>query len=146
MKYRFTSSHGDNEIIRRVQARQHIITYNYPVLREIIPSYFFQIEKAVKRGDLVSVNHRLAGLLASYLDIIFAFNRELHPGEKCLIQKTAALCKRLPQDFHVDLQAVLNQSRLADRKFLARSDDLLDHLDQLLELDRYSVGSMDRYG
>jgi hypothetical protein len=123
--------------------RQNIIAHNYPVLREIIPSYFFQIEKAVKRGDLVSVNHRLAGLLASYFDILFAFNCKLHPGEKRLVQKTAALCARLPQDFQVDLQDVLNQSGVADRQFLARLGDLLDHLDQLLALDGFPIRSTD---
>ena len=123
--------------------RQNIIEYNHPVLREIIPSYFFQIEKAVKRGDLVSVNHRLAGLLASYFDIIFAFNRKLHPGEKRLAQKTVALCERLPQNFQVDLQEVLKQSGLADQQFLARLGDLLDHLDQLLALDGFSKGAID---
>jgi hypothetical protein len=126
--------------------RQNIIAHNYPVLREIIPSYFFQIEKAVKRRDLVSVNHRLAGLLASYFDILFAFNRALHPGEKRLIQKAAALCERLPQDFQVDLKDVLHQSGLADRQFLARLRDLLDHLDQCLVLDGFSVGSADSSG
>ena len=126
--------------------RQNIIAHNYPVLREIIPSYFFQIEKAVKRGDLVSVNHRLAGLLASYFDILFAFNRELHPGEKRLVEKTAALCERLPQDFKFDLKDVLNQSGLSDRQFLARLGDLLYHLDQYLALDGFSVSSTDSSG
>jgi len=117
--------------------RQNIIAHNHPVLREIIPSYFFQIEKAVKRGDLVSVNHRLAGLLASYFDIIFALNRQLHPGEKRLVQKTITSCEQLPQDFQVDLLDVLNQSGLADRQFLASVSDLLDHLDQLLEREGF---------
>ena len=124
--------------------RQNIIAHNYPVLREIIPSYFFQIEKAVKRGDLVSVNHRLAGLLASYFDIIFAFNRVLHPGEKRLVQKTVELCERLPKNFQVDLLDVLNQSGLANRQFLVHLGDLLDHLDQLLALDGFSAQSIDR--
>ena len=101
------------------------------------------LEKAVKRRDLVSVNHRLAGLLASYFDILFAFNRALHPGEKRLAHKAAALCERLPQDFQVDLQDVLHQSGLADQQFLVRLRDLLDHLDQWLVLDGFPVGSKD---
>ena len=119
--------------------RQNIIAHNHPVLRQIIPSYFFQIEKAVKRADLVSVNHRLAGLLASYFDIIFAFNRELHPGEKRLIQKTVASCERLPENMQADLQEVLTQSGVGDRQFLARLKDLLDHLDQLLAQEGFPV-------
>ena len=58
--------------------RQNIIALNYPVLRGVIPAYANQLEKAVKRHDLVSVNHRLAALFASYFDIIFAVSRQLH--------------------------------------------------------------------
>ncbi len=76
--------------------RQNIIAFNHPVLRAVIPSYFHQIEKAVRRGDLVSINHRLAALLASYFDIIFAFNFVLHPGEKRLVNLALAGCPSLP--------------------------------------------------
>ena len=51
--------------------RTNIITFNHPVLREIIPSYAYQLKKAIHRKDLVSINHRLAALLASYFDILF---------------------------------------------------------------------------
>lgn len=54
-----------------------IVALNHPVLRDVIPSYYAQIEKAVGRGDLVSVNHRLAALLASYFDTVFAVNLSL---------------------------------------------------------------------
>ena len=112
--------------------RENIIRHNHPVLRQIIPSYFFQIEKAVKRGDLVSVNHRLAGLLASYFDILFALNRQLHPGEKRLVEKTMASCKLLPENMGSEIVAVLALSATEDGVFLERLTTLLDHLDQLL--------------
>ena len=77
--------------------RANIIAFNHPVLREIIPSYANQLKKAIHRKDLVSVNHRLAALLASYFDIIFAFNRQLHPGRKgwWSMRKTAAANYRI---------------------------------------------------
>ncbi len=76
--------------------RQAIVQLNYPLLRQIIPSYATQIEHAVKRQDWVSVNHRLTALLASYFDIIFAVNRLPHPGEKRLLDFAERDCSSLP--------------------------------------------------
>jgi hypothetical protein len=112
--------------------RENIIRHNHPVLRKIIPSYFFQLEKAVKRGDLVSVNHRLAGLLASYFDILFALNRQLHPGEKRMVQRTMANCMQLPANMETEIATVLKASALAEAEFLEQVNALLDHLDALL--------------
>ena len=111
---------------------ENIIRHNHPVLRKIIPSYFFQLEKAVKRGDLVSVNHRLAGLLASYFDILFALNRQLHPGEKRLVQRAVANCMQLPANMETEIATVLKASALAEAEFLEQVNALLDHLDALL--------------
>jgi len=117
--------------------RENIIKHNHPVLRNIIPSYFFQLEKAVKRGDLVSVNHRLAGLLASYFDIIFALNRQLHPGEKRQVQKAIASCGHLPANMETEIGAVLRTSTTPEAGFLTQVTALLDHLDQLLSKDGF---------
>ncbi len=108
--------------------RQAIIARNHAVLRQIIPCYYFQIEKAVQRGDLVSINHRLAGLLASYFDIIFAYNRVLHPGEKRMVTYALDHCASLPVDFAEDVEAVLKAAGTPDA-LLPRLDALLDHLD-----------------
>lgn len=119
--------------------RENIIAHNHPVLREIIPSFFFQIEKAVKRGDLVSINHRLAGLLASYFDIIFALNRELHPGEKRLAQKAVTSCQKLPEDMNKEIDAVLAASGSSNPDFLTQVTILLDHLDLLLVEEGFAL-------
>lgn len=118
--------------------RNNILTINYPVLRTVIPAYFHQLEKAVKRFDLVSINHRLAALLASYFDIIFALNRELHPGEKKLIQQASKLCERLPVDMASDITSVIQTSSNADQDFLLKLTQLLDHLDRWLEGEGFS--------
>lgn len=53
--------------------QQNIIKRNMMLLYDKpFSSYFEQIEKAIARNDLVSINHRSAAFLASYFDIIFA--------------------------------------------------------------------------
>lgn len=113
--------------------REAIIAHNRAVLRGIIPSYRGQVEKAIGRGDAVSANHRIAALLASYFDILFAFNRVYHPGEKRLIEKARALCPRLPVGMEGDLAALLAQSGAPSPTLLSHLDRLLDRLDDLLD-------------
>jgi hypothetical protein len=119
--------------------QRNIIGLNHPVLREVVPAYTNQLTKAVKRHDIVSVNHRLTALLASYFDIIFAVNRVLHPGEKKLMDLALSRCESLPQDFAIEVPKVLQSSCLADQAFLVNVTRLLDHLDQWLEQKGFSA-------
>jgi len=89
------------------ELRRAIIAKNLPLLRSNISSYRRQIEKALDRGDLVSVNHRIAAFLASYWDILFAINSLPHPGEKRLPDHASRLCKTLPANWEADLTALL---------------------------------------
>lgn len=79
--------------------RQNIIQNNLRLLTGNLPSYDAQIQKAIHRGDLVSVNHRTAAFLESYFDILFALNRMTHPGEKRMVAYLAAKAEILPADF-----------------------------------------------
>ena len=119
--------------------RQNIVGLNYPVLRSIIPAFGSQIEKAAKRNDLVSINHRSAALLASYFDILFAVNRQLHPGEKRLVEFARKRCAVLPANMEADLTSILllTAADIADLpKRLAR---LLDQMDQMLEREGFDL-------
>ena len=112
--------------------RRNIIAHNYPVLRTIIPSYLHQIENAVRRNDLLSINHRVAALLASYFDILFALNRVLHPGEKRLLIFAQQACSLLPVDINKDIPVVLQASATANTTLISALNQLLDRLDALL--------------
>src|SRR5437660_337804 len=67
-------------------------------LRDHPYSFRHQLAQAIARHDAVSVNHRLAAWLGSYVDILFAVNRVLHPGEKRIVEFLARECATLPAE------------------------------------------------
>ena len=83
--------------------KENIISNNLKLLSGMLPSFDMQIKKAENRGDLVSVNHRVAEFLASYFDIIFAMNEMTHPGEKKMQSICSKECKILPNRFDQNL-------------------------------------------
>ena len=109
--------------------RRNIIAKNHAFLRGALSSYAGQLEKAVKRHDVVSVNHRLAALLASYFDILFAVNRLPHPGEKRLLTWADA-CALKPDGMRESVESVLSAQ---PQNLMARVHVLLDNLDALLQ-------------
>ena len=112
--------------------RRAIIGMNYPLLRDMLGAYRRQIKVAVARGDVVSVNHRVAALLASYFDVLFALNRLPHPGEKRLIAYATRDCTLLPHNMAHHVQALIGASAQASDGVLDRVDVLVDNLDDLL--------------
>ncbi|MBZ0304797.1 MAG: DUF4037 domain-containing protein, partial [Anaerolineae bacterium] len=111
--------------------QEAIISLNYPLLRQIIPSYFNQIKHALARRDWVSVNHRLAALFASYFDILFAVNLLPHPGEKRLLDFAERDCQKLPANFRSEVENVL----AAREDVLEKLTILLNSLDELLKAE-----------
>ena len=112
--------------------RQAIIAKNHPILRSVIPSYLHQIEKAIKRKDLVSINHRVAALLASYFDILFALNRLPHPGEKWLLKAASERCAKVPREMVNQVENLLRAAVATDRSLIEWIEVLVDGLDHLL--------------
>ncbi len=83
--------------------KENIIRKNMNMLSGVLPSYDKQIEKAVKRNDVVSICHRTAAYMESYFDVIFALNEIPHPGEKKLIKISKEKCTVLPKDFEKNI-------------------------------------------
>ena len=96
--------------------RHAIVMKNWPVLRRNHSSYRHQIEVALSRGDIVSVQHRVTAFLASFFDIWFALERKPHPGEKRLLS-------HLPEPW-VSLVRALTE---------ASPGTLLTHIDALVD-------------
>lgn len=85
------------------QLQENIVFRNYKLLQSSMPAYRTQISKALRRKDMVSMNHRVTGFLESYFDILFALNQQTHPGEKRLIQLCKERCSVLPAQFEENL-------------------------------------------
>lgn len=86
------------------QLKENIIENNRKLLHAAMPAYKLQIEKAVQRRDIVSINHRTAAFFESYFDIIYAMNEMTHPGEKRLVQLCKEQCKILPKKFEENIE------------------------------------------
>lgn len=114
--------------------RRAIVARNHLILRQTRSSYRHQLALAVDRDDRVSVQHRLTALLASFFDVLFALNRQPHPGEKRLVPYVVAHCPRRPPDFGRRLDTLLAVG--TSPEMLRPLDDLLDDLDALLAADR----------
>ena len=112
--------------------REDIITRNRRLLRDSMPAYELQIQKAIRRGDLVSVNHRVSAFLESYFDLLFALNAQTHPGEKRLIQLCRESCPLLPRDFEENLCSLFSHMFAEPELVSADLDRILTELNKIL--------------
>lgn len=112
--------------------KENIVKKNYPLLKLQMPAYYFQIEKAIKREDFISVNHRIAALFASYFDIIFAINEMAHPGEKKIIKIIKDNKLIVPSNMEQNVNNILKYAAAKDSQILKEIDALVNNLDVLL--------------
>jgi hypothetical protein len=123
--------------------RRAIIARNHPILRRNLSSYLHQLERAVAHDDLVSINHRVAALLASYFDILFAVNRMPHPGEKRLVEIALEKCTKVPAAMGEQVRELIQAVSQGDEGVIKKASALIDGLDDLLGaegLDLAEVG------
>ena len=115
------------------ELKKNIVKKNYPLLKLQMPSYYYQIEKALKRDDFISVNHRVAALFASYFDIIFAINEMAHPGEKKNLKIIKDNNFKAPTDMEINVNNILKYAASNDSAILLEIDSLIGNLDILLK-------------
>lgn len=115
------------------ELKKNIVRKNYPLLKLQMPAYYYQIEKALKRDDYISVNHRVAALLASYFDIIFAINEMPHPGEKKLLKIIKDKNLKVPYNMEMNTYNILKLSASNNSAILLEIDLLVNNLDTLLK-------------
>lgn len=121
------------------ELKLNIIKKNYPLLKKLMPAYYYQIEKAIKRNDYISINHRIAAFLASYFDILFAVNEMMHPGEKKLVKILNEKAEKLPHNMEEDLNNLIKSSGICDETVLKCLDTLVYNLDELLKRENIQV-------
>ncbi len=112
--------------------RQNIIKRNRRLLSGSLPCYQQQIKKALGRNDMVSVNHSVSAFLESYFDIIFAFNRQTHPGEKRLVDLAMERCRHLPRDFKVNLDRLFTAMFTSPDEVSSCINDMCSAIDDML--------------
>ena len=115
------------------ELRQNVITRNMNLLHGTMPAYDGQVAKAVKRGDLVSINHRTAAFIESYFDVIFAYNRLTHPGEKRLVQLCKRDCAVLPCDFEDNLNRLFAEMFVNPDSLAKILQEIYDNLQEMLK-------------
>jgi hypothetical protein len=114
------------------ELRRAIVAKNFPILDGVLSAYTHQIEHSVRRGDAVSVNHRVAAFLASYFDVLFAVNKVPHPGEKRLLTLAATLCQRCPDDMQRQIKELLQAASDCHPNVMDRAVELAAGLEMLL--------------
>lgn len=114
--------------------RRAIVAHNHPILRDTLSSLVYQIESALARDDMISVQHRTTALLVSYFDILFAVNRLPHPGEKRQVQWLTTRGTQLPTEMEQQIDALLAVRPVQENGplIMERIQALLDRLDGLL--------------
>ena len=71
--------------------------------------------------------------------MLVAYNRELHPGEKRLLELAEAHCSRIPVDMALDIKAVLQGAGTVGAQLLLDIQRLLDHFDDLLAEENFQI-------
>ena len=114
------------------ELKENIISDNMKILKGDFSSYYVQIEKAIKREDINSINHRLSGFMASYFDILFAVNEIPNPGEKRLISIIKDKAKLIPNNFEEDINKAFKLGGECNFELLEILDRLIKNLKAII--------------
>ena len=115
------------------QLKENILTRSWKLLHNAMPAYDAQLIKAVKRNDLVSVNHRTAGFLETYFDFLFALNEMTHPGEKRLIQLCRERCSLLPSHFEKNLERLFQDLYRTPEQVAGDVQSIISELEKIYQ-------------
>ncbi|WP_295158570.1 DUF4037 domain-containing protein [uncultured Brachyspira sp.] len=115
--------------------KNSIIEKNFNIIyAKKTASFYEQLEKAVKRNDIISISHRITAILSSYFDILFALNKELHPGEKKLLQYALKLCPKIPDNFEKCIKSIIfyDLNDIYNKKIMEKVKILIENIEKIL--------------
>ena len=115
------------------QLQQKIIQLHYPKLKESTKSYYTQFEYALNRRDYIHITSLLNDFLKSYLDIVFALNRQFYPIEKQVIQIVEEKCVLLPSLLKEHVELLFIHAARCDKQLLNVLDVMINQLTNLLK-------------
>ncbi|AIO18314.1 hypothetical protein KQ51_00426 [Candidatus Izimaplasma bacterium HR1] len=115
-----------------------IIYSNFPLIMDKMPSLYYQVEKAILRNDLLSLNHRTTEYFAIYFDILFAVNRKTHPGEKRMLEMALEL-RNKPKGMKEDIQLYFEHLFVEKDKSLKLLEKISNELYKLLIDQGYNL-------
>lgn len=129
---RYTNYQKEFNIPYPEKLSKNIIERSHNLLNKALPNYYDQILKAIKRNDLVSINHRVSEFLASYFDLIFALNKRTHPGEKRLIKYVTTTCSILPNNFEENLNKLFTRMYSDRNNLIKVLDEIILEIEKLI--------------
>ncbi|WP_297630880.1 DUF4037 domain-containing protein [uncultured Clostridium sp.] len=125
-EYRKKYNYYPNEL------KKNIILQNIKLIDDKMPSLSYQIKKAIKRNDIISINHRIAEYLAIYFDILFAINERFHPGEKRLLEYLDELDIE-PINAKENIKRLLESGNENSKEKIEKIDELSIELNKLVK-------------
>lgn len=125
-----------------IELKNKIITENITLIADKMPALYYQIEKAIKRQDYLSINHRLTAYFEIYFDILFALNARFHPGEKRLLDYLDMLTHK-PDNLKANIQSILQSVYSNPQQALDLLKQISTELETLIQNQGYNYTKSD---
>ena len=125
LKQKYTSQYPD-------LLRQKIVQIQYPLLKSNSKSYYISFERALERRDRIHISSLLNDYLKSYLDLLFAINRQFYPIEKQIIQIMEDSCPLIPNLMKEHIELLFIHAGRCDKQLLSVLDIMINQVTHLL--------------
>ena len=70
--------------------------------------------------------------MESYFDVLFALNRQMHPGEKRLVELCREKCERLPERFEENLTVLFSDLFVRPERTAADLNEILVQMEKIV--------------